>query len=40
LQGQNNWIDIHHPDKWIGGVHLSKDNLWFWDDVSHKVVRR
>ena len=40
LQGKNNWIDIHHPDKWIGGVHLSKENLWLWDDVSHKVVRR
>jgi hypothetical protein len=40
LQGKNNWIDIHLPDKWIGGVHLNKDNLWLWDDVSHKVVRR
>jgi len=37
LHGEYNWMDDHCPDRWIGGVHLTHDNLWFWDNQS-KII--
>jgi len=31
LLGKLNWITIKKIDYWIGGVHLSQDNLWCWN---------
>jgi len=31
LIGKKNWITIKNIDHWIGGVHLSDDNLWCWN---------
>ena len=37
LNGEYNWMDHHCPDRWIGGVHLTRDNLWFWDKSSKSI---
>ncbi len=37
LAGEMNWMDWHSPDRWIGGVHLSKDNIWLWDDHKRAI---
>ena len=40
LDGKANWMDSHHPDRWLGGVHITRDNLWVWDDQAKQVCRR
>jgi len=32
LSGKRNWIDIKQLNRWIGGVHLTQDNVWCWDN--------
>lgn len=39
LSGKRNWLEINPPDKWIGGVHLSQDNIWCWDSVAGKAIK-
>lgn len=39
LDGERNWMDEHRIDKWLGGVYLNANNVWFWDSVIKKVVR-
>ena len=34
LKGERHWRDIIQIDKWIGGVHLTSDNIWCWDSVA------
>lgn len=31
LEGEKCWTEIHRLDHWLGGVHLTSDNIWFWD---------
>jgi hypothetical protein len=37
LTGKKNWITIKTIDHWIGGVHLSDDNLWCWN-IQEKTI--
>ena len=39
IKGNINWLDIHQIDKWLGGVHLNKQNLWCWDIKSKKIIQ-
>jgi len=39
LAGKKRWLDIVEPDKWIGGVHLTMTNTWYWDSVSSSIKR-
>ena len=39
LDGKKNWISIKNIDHWIGGVHLSNDNLWCWD-IKEKTIKK
>jgi hypothetical protein len=34
LLGKRNWLEIKAPDRWIGGVHLTRDNIWTWDGAD------
>lgn len=34
LSGKKCWTEIHRPNHWIGGVHLTADNIWFWDGTE------
>ena len=38
LSGKRNWLEIIEMDRWIGGVHLTADNIWCWDSGS--VVKK
>jgi hypothetical protein len=37
LIGKRNWITIKPIEHWIGGVHLSADNLWCWN-IQEKTI--
>ncbi len=37
LAGKSHWLDISSPDYWIGGVHLTQENLWCWDSSSNTI---
>jgi len=37
LIGKKNWITIKPIEHWIGGVHLSADNLWCWN-IQGKTI--
>ena len=30
-EGKKSWLDVEAINKWIGGVHLTSDNVWMWD---------
>ena len=38
LQGEENWVNIKNLDRYIGGVHLTPDNLWCWD-IEKKEIK-
>jgi len=38
LAGKLNWLELHPIDQWIGGVHLTPDNLWHWDEEKQNFV--
>jgi hypothetical protein len=31
LKGRTSLLEYYEIDRWIGGTHLNKDNLWCWD---------
>ncbi|SFG47706.1 hypothetical protein [Neptunomonas qingdaonensis] len=39
LSGKRNWLEIIEQDRWIGGVHLTPDNMWCWDSDSGSLVK-
>ncbi len=34
LLGKKSWLDIVDIDRWIGGVHLKSNNIWYWGSGS------
>jgi hypothetical protein len=38
LAGDADWLDEHHIDRWIGGVHLMPENLTRWDEDAARFV--
>ncbi|MCP4024372.1 MAG: hypothetical protein GY729_21195 [Desulfobacteraceae bacterium] len=40
LSGQKNWMELTNIDHWIGGVHLTPDNLWCWDAAMQTLVEK
>ncbi len=39
LKGKRNWLDMRQTDRWIGGVHLTADNMWCWNPASGKLIQ-
>lgn len=39
LDGEINWLDLQPIDRWIGGVHLTAENLWCYDAGHHHIKR-
>ena len=31
LRGEVDDLAVNDPDRWLGGVHLTKENVWRWD---------
>lgn len=36
---ESDWIAINGIDKWLGGVHLERDNVWRWDSEGGRLAR-
>jgi len=37
LKGEADFVAINGIDEWLGGVHLSADHLWRWDEVNRRL---
>lgn len=40
LAGKKNWLEIVEMDRWIGGVHLVRGNIWCWDRGAGSLSKR
>jgi Domain of unknown function (DUF1835) len=40
LAGDADWLEHQPFDRWIGGVHLTTDSRWRWDDREEMLVER
>ena len=38
LRGDTDFVKLNGVDLWLGGVHLSPNNLWRWDESSGKIM--
>jgi hypothetical protein len=38
LEGRSDWIALAGIDRWVGGVHLTSDRVWRWDEASGGVI--
>ena len=38
LRADTDFVELNGIDLWLGGVHLSPDNLWRWDESSATLV--
>ncbi len=39
LENRADWLRLQAIDKWYGGVHLTADNLWRWDEHDAALVK-
>ena len=39
LKDQKNWVSLNGIDKWLGGVHLTPENLWWWDQNINCLIK-
>jgi len=40
VAGEADWLESQPLDRWIGGVHLSTEQHWRWDEISRAFVKR
>jgi hypothetical protein len=38
LRGEVDYVSVNDPDYWLGGVHLTRDNVWRWDESRREIV--
>ncbi|HSP33082.1 MAG TPA: hypothetical protein VLU46_02070 [Thermoanaerobaculia bacterium] len=38
MNGAVNDLTVNDPDYWIGGVHLTKENIWRWDEERGEII--
>ena len=38
LSGKVDDTTVNDPDFWLGGVHLTKENLWRWDEARGEII--
>lgn len=38
LDGKVDDTTVNDPDFWLGGVHLTKENLWRWDEARGEIL--
>ena len=39
LRGEADRVELLGIDRWIGGTHITPDNIWRWDPAELKLVR-
>jgi len=40
LTGELDYIALNGIDTWVGGVHLTANNIWRWDPLGQKLVKQ
>jgi hypothetical protein len=40
LRGEVDDCAVNDPDTWLGGTHLTKENLWRWDGTALRAGLR
>jgi len=38
LRGEIDYLTVNEPDYWLGGVHLTRENVWRWDADRREIV--
>ena len=38
MRGEVDYVSVNDPDYWIGGVHLTRENVWRWDEGQREIV--
>lgn len=38
MRGEVDYVSVNEPDYWIGGAHLTRDNVWRWDEGQREIV--
>ena len=38
LRGEADFVELNGVDLWLGGVHLSPNNLWRWEESSGRIL--
>ena len=38
IDGSVDNLALNDPDAWLGGVHLTKENVWRWDDARRLIL--
>lgn len=38
IDGSVDHVSLNSPDGWLGGVHLTKENLWRWDGARRQIL--
>ena len=39
LEGKKNWFNQTKVDRWIGGVHITNKNRYYWDIKSKNIIK-
>jgi hypothetical protein len=39
LEGKVDYLDVNPPDIWFGGVHLTRENVWRWDEEKRRLTK-
>jgi hypothetical protein len=39
LRGAVDDTTVNDPDRWLGGVHLTKETLWRWDEPTRAIIK-
>lgn len=37
--GERDWLQVHKIDRWIGGVHLTGEDVWRWDAQGRRFSK-
>jgi hypothetical protein len=40
LAGDADWLELQPLDRWLGGVHLTGERHWRWDDRRQTLIKR
>ncbi|HEY2093618.1 MAG TPA: hypothetical protein VGJ81_17225 [Thermoanaerobaculia bacterium] len=38
MRGEVDFVAVNEPDYWLGGAHLTRDNVWRWDEGRREIV--
>lgn len=39
LNGEADFVELNGIDSWLGGVHLTNDHLWRWDNEKQQIIQ-